>query len=265
MKIAIFYNSQTNPRNAAYAQEAAEALDRFGLEHATNPLSADIAAFDLALTVGGDGTFLYAANLLAEADIPLLGVNFGHRGYLCQARRDTLGAAAAALSECKYDVVEKTRILAEIRKRENGAARLEALNEISVGGINRTVYLSAAIRTPEKTIETRITGDGLIVSTQTGSTAYNLNAGGPMLLTDAFSIVANNSYFESDCLLPATRSIVTSPQATIHIQDLSHNPANLPFVIADGIHAQRLEKTDSIFLQQSPHPSRFLHFTHELT
>lgn len=258
MIIAIIYNAQTNPENRNYARAVTDIMDKYGINYLINPKNDDLGGVDAVITVGGDGTVLYAANLLAKHGIPILGINFGHRGYLCQVQSDMIEDAVVRLKNKNFTIVEKTRIQAIIKKRNNSQEILDALNEIAVGGINRTVHLGASITTPEKTIDAEITGDGLIVSTETGSTAYNINAGGPMLLTDAFSIVANNAFFDSELLLPVTKSITAAIDTIINISDLSHNPSNLPFVITDGINAIRIDKDDTITIKKSENKNRFV-------
>jgi NAD+ kinase len=259
MKIAIIYNPTTNPENRKYAFEASVALNKANISHRINPEEKDFRKFQIALAVGGDGTLLYTANLLAKYRIPILGINFGHRGYLCEISSDQIDHAIQNILLNKYSITEKTRIQAKISRHKDSMI-LEALNEIAIGGINRTVYLSIGIVSPNVNIDANIAGDGLIISTQTGSTAYNINAGGSMLLFDAFSIVANNAFFESDVLLPVTKSIITPTSTKISIRNLSQKSANFPFVIADGINSLKVDNKCSITISKSNHINNFLSF-----
>lgn len=258
MPIAIFYNAKTNPRNKKYAEEVAAAFRKHQISPLINPPAKQFRRIDVAIAVGGDGTVLYVANLLAKFQIPILGINFGHRGYLCQAPSADLASAVERLVRKDYTISAKTRIQARIQRPRRPAAILEALNEISIGGIVRTVHLDVEIKTPDRLLRTKITGDGLIIASETGSTAYNINAGGPLLLTAAFSVVASNAFFESEQLLPVTRSIVIPTEATLRIRDLSQKVANLPFVIADGQNAIRIGKEDTITIERSMNPSNFI-------
>lgn len=260
MRVAIFYNPKTNPQNIQHAREAAAALEHAGTSQVTNPTPDKLKKTDIALAVGGDGTVLYAANLLAKSRIPILGVNFGHRGYLCELDKDNFAAYIPYLKEKRYRIMEMTRLQANIHRRDGKIISLQALNEISIGGINRTVSLKADIRTPDKDIDARISGDGLIVSTRTGSTAYNINAGGPMLLTDVFAVLANNAFFDSEHLLPITRSLVVPTDTVIKAEDLSHNALNLPYVIADGQEAIKIGKSDKITIKKAKNKNYFLKF-----
>lgn len=260
MNIAIFYNPKTNPMNKSYAAEVTDVLDKHGVRKLLNPDVKELSKIDTAIAVGGDGTVLYTANLLAHTRIPILGINFGHRGHLCQVRRDEIEASVLKLIDKNYKIVEKTRIQAEIKKRDNATERLEALNEISIGGINRTVHIDIEIITPEKRLSAQISGDGLIVASRTGSTAYNINAGGSMLLTEALSIVANNAFFESDNLLPITKSLVVPSETVIKIRDLSHNPANLPYAIADGQKSIKIPGKEPVIIKKAKNKNYFIVF-----
>lgn len=258
MRFAIFYNPQTNPDNKTHALAMAQILEKQELNYVLNPDMIHSPRFDVALAVGGDGTMLYASNLLAHHKTPILGINFGHRGYLCEATKEQAEAAIRSIATGRYRIEEKTRIQAEIKRRQKIVAELEALNEISIGGINRTVHIHVEITTPNETIQASIAGDGLIVATQTGSTAYNINAGGPKLLTEALSIVANNAFFESDTLLPITKSLVAPSQTVIKIEDSSRNRANLPYVIADGQDSVKMDKNDLVVIKMAKYKNYFV-------
>ncbi|MFA7169263.1 MAG: NAD(+)/NADH kinase [Candidatus Paceibacterota bacterium] len=261
MKIAIFYNSRTNPKHRAYATEISKILDRYNLKYFLNPSETDFKKIELAITAGGDGTVLYAANLLAKFNVPILGINFGHRGFLCEVqKKENIEEVVKKIVEGDYKIEEKTRIQAEIKKQDKSITSLNALNEISIGGINRTVYLSTEISIGKKSLKVKIVGDGLIVATRTGSTAYNINAGGPMLLTEALSVVANNAFFESSILVSVTRSLVVPSETIIRVNDLSHNADNLPFVIADGQKSLKIGKEDIVIIKKAKERNYFMKF-----
>ena len=260
MQFAIFYNTKTNPTNKIYAFEVSKILKKLGLSYFLNPAADKFSQIDIAIAVGGDGTVLYVSNLLADHKIPIVGINFGHRGYLCELDKDKVEDGIRLIVKGRYKVIERTRIQAKIKRENEEAVSLEALNEISVGGINRTVHLEADIITPERTFGTQISGDGLIISTRTGSTAYNINAGGPMLLEEAFSIVANNAFFASADLLPITKSLVVPTETTVKLKDISHNPANLPYVIADGQKSFKIGRDDLITVKKAKNKNYFIKF-----
>lgn len=260
MQIAVFYNKKTNPLNKKYALEVINILERYNIGYFLNPEIDNFRKIDITFAVGGDGTVLYTANLLADYKIPILGINFGHRGYLCEISSNKIEAGIKNIIADKYRVEEKTRIQAEIMRKNKSLFVLEALNEISIGGINRTVHINAEIVTKQKKIMTAIKGDGLIIATRTGSTAYNINAGGPMLLAEALSIVANNAFFESESLLPITKSLVIPSESVIKVNSLNSNSANLPYVVADGQKAIKINKSDLIYIKKAETKNYFVKF-----
>lgn len=126
---------------------------------------------DIALVIGGDGTFLKAARFFSRYNIPILGFNMGRLGYLAQARPDEYEAIIKKLLKENYSI-EKRLMLK--------AANQIALNDVVVKGenLNRTSTLDLFIN--NKKICSYV-ADGLIVSSPTGSTAYSLSAGGPII------------------------------------------------------------------------------------
>ncbi len=137
---------------------------------------------DLVLSIGGDGTFLHTANSVSPTGIPIMGINAGHLGYL----------SAAPLSEVDeiIDDIAAGRYIVEPRAMLNVASdslrlppRPYALNEVTVMRQETASMISVEARLNGECLGT-YKGDGLIISTPTGSTAYNLSAGGPILAPD---------------------------------------------------------------------------------
>lgn len=137
---------------------------------------------DVAISVGGDGTFLAAARGLPE-DLPILGVNMGRRGAVTDALPEDLPVAIRRLAEGDYCVEDRIRLEASM-----GAAAYEAINELYIYRKNPGPTPFFTVRYgPDEVYSERM--DGLIVSTPTGSTGYNLSAGGPVLPETAASAV----------------------------------------------------------------------------
>ncbi len=132
---------------------------------------------DLILSLGGDGALLKAAKTALEADKPLLGINSGRRGYLCAMSYEQIGDFNEVFDRC----VIHERSLLSLRDRGNV---YYALNDfvVSKDDFGKTVDLNVRIEGQD---EFEIRGDGVIICTPTGSTAYNLSAGGPRLDMDA--------------------------------------------------------------------------------
>lgn len=202
------------------------------------------------LVLGGDGGMLSVANQVAVYKIPLIGVNFGYKGYLCQIARDKLIKGLGTLNSENFSVKSYTRIRAGVIQQNRLIKEVDALNEIVIGGINRAVWLELVISHGHKKKSAKVVGDGVIFATQIGSTAYNIYSGGPILLTDVFSVVACNSLFESDYFLPNTKAFVIPTSARFRIKAL-RGGQHLPYVVADGQRDYRLRKGDKVIVTRS--------------
>ena len=144
-------------------------------------------SIDFALSLGGDGTFLTTASLVGHLDIPILGVNCGHLGYLAEVQASNVEQVLDLLISNQY-TIEQRRMLEVSCMQEGKIASPYALNEV---GILKS-GLSSMI-----TVEVTINGeflhsykaDGLLIATPTGSTAYNLSVGGPLLDPQVHAII----------------------------------------------------------------------------
>jgi len=212
---------------------------------------------DWLLVLGGDGAMLHTANQVATANIPLIGVNFGYKGYLCQIKLDNLISDLGKLNNGDYQINSYTRIKAQIIRGTKIIKEIDALNEIVVGGINRAVWLKLKVKHDNQEKSATVIGDGIIFSTQIGSTAYNLYAGGPILLNDIFSVVACNALFESDYFLPNTKAFVIPTSAVFEVKALRADQ-HLPYVVADGQRDYRLRKGDKIIISKSSQVTKLI-------
>lgn len=206
---------------------------------------------DWVLVFGGDGAMLHTANQLARYNIPLIGVNFGYKGYLCQIEKENLTRDLGKLNSNQFRVDPFTRIQAKVAEKNKVIKKIDALNEIVVGGINRAVWLDLKVHQGREVKRANVVGDGIIFSTQIGSTAYNLYSGGPVLLDDVFSVVACNGLVESDYFLPHTKSFVV-PTNTYFEVKATRFGQHLPYVVADGQRDYRLQKGDKVIVEKSP-------------
>jgi NAD+ kinase len=139
--------------------------------------TADLAACDVVISLGGDGTLLRAVHGLAGADRPLLGINLGSLGFLTDVSAEELEAALQALLAGRYHL--DPRMLLQARPESRPDVELLALNEIVVHGARGRV-LEFTTRVAGRELG-RTLADGVIVATPSGSTAYSLSAGGPVV------------------------------------------------------------------------------------
>lgn len=143
---------------------------------------------DLVLVLGGDGTYLEALRVIEGAPLPFLGVNMGSLGFLTVNRQEDLFVRLQAVFEGKMEKRERSMLQIQIKKGSSKQSSHFALNDLVMerGAQSRLMSLSVFV---QDQIVSPIKADGLIVATPTGSTAYNLAAGGPILHPESKSFV----------------------------------------------------------------------------
>jgi len=135
---------------------------------------------DAVITLGGDGTFLRGARLVAGFRVPLLGINLGSLGFLAEARYEEIAEAIGMLAEENYRLEKRRRVTATVIRDGESVCEVTALNDavLNMGSTPRVLDLEVRVA---GTSVGRYLADGLIVATPTGSTAYSLSAGGPIV------------------------------------------------------------------------------------
>jgi NAD+ kinase len=168
---------------------------------------------ELVLALGGDGTFLRAAELARNGAIPVLGVNLGRIGFLAEAEADAIDSVMEHVVAQDYWVEERLTLDIVVREGGNIVDQGWALNEASLEKGPRLGVLGVVVEIDGRPVST-FGCDGVLVSTPTGSTAYAFSAGGPVLWPDlkAILVVPNNAHALFG------RPMVTSPDATIAIE-----------------------------------------------
>ncbi|MBR5572963.1 MAG: NAD kinase [Paludibacteraceae bacterium] len=142
-------------------------------------VSHDNQTIDFALSVGGDGTFLTTAALVGHLDIPILGINCGHLGYLAEVQTDNVELVLDQLVNNNY-TIEKRSMLEVSCQQDGKLASPYALNEVAIlkSGLSSMITVDVTLNGE---FLHNYKADGLLVATSTGSTAYNLSVGGPLL------------------------------------------------------------------------------------
>lgn len=205
---------------------SAEAVDRGPLHLAPDDMRAmgveiDVVDADpsaaegceLVLVLGGDGTFLRAAELARNADIPVLGVNLGRIGFLAEAEAEAIDQVLDHVVAQDYRVENRLTLDLVVRQGGRVSAHGWALNEVSLEKGPRLGVLGVVVEIDGRPVSA-FGCDGVLVATPTGSTAYAFSAGGPVLWPDleAILVVPNNAHALFG------RPMVTSPNATIAIE-----------------------------------------------
>lgn len=162
-------------------------------------------------TIGGDGALIRTAKRTVEKKIPLLGVNLGHLGYLCDLDSETVLEAIDSLFLGSYEIEERMMLEGHLNSDEDN--KHIALNDIVISSENSTQVIEMIVYV-NGTVLYQLKGDGMIISTPTGSTAYNLSAKGPIVdpLTELILLTPLNPH----TLL--SRSIVLPDEAEVAIE-----------------------------------------------
>ncbi len=203
---------------ALYTEERIQSLWPVGDGAAPPPISQAPSALDCLITLGGDGTLLRGARLLNGADTPILGLNLGRVGFLTTAAPDTLDSALDAIVRHAYTTEPRLALKSTITgKGSKAPGRVEplVLNDVVVhkGGVARVVRLKVSVDGDEVA---QYSADGIIVSTPTGSTAYSMSAGGPIVAPTVDAIVVT-------AICPhtlAVRPLVLAATAVVTIQPI---------------------------------------------
>lgn len=206
---------------------------------------------DLAIVLGGDGTMLNIARKLAPFNVPLVGINQGRLGFLTDLSIDSMVETLGAMLDGQYVMERRMLLYVEVMRDNTGTFSALALNDVAVNrGIGGNMI----------EFEVRINGeyvyslrsDGLIVATPTGSTAYALSAGGPILhpSLDLIALVPVSPHTLSN------RPIVVEPDAIVEI--LMHRTA-VARVHSDSHSHFDLQEHDRVVVRRSPHEATLLH------
>lgn len=146
------------------------------------------ANVDLVLVLGGDGTMIAAARMMGETEVPVLGVNYGGLGYLAEFRIEELYTALESILAGNYRLDQRVMLDVELQRGDEQPKRNRVLNDIVINksALARIIEIEAYLN---KQFVNSFRADGLIISTPTGSTAYNLSAGGPVIFPSMNAVV----------------------------------------------------------------------------
>lgn len=207
---------------------------------------------DLAVVLGGDGTMLIASKYFAQKGVPMLGVNLGRVGYMTGLEPDDVAQIAPKLLSGDYKT--ENRMMLKIRAARDGKTIYEghALNDGVISTVSRMIHLSAQI---DKKLVYRFAGNGIIVATPTGSTAYSLSAGGPVAAPDmevmiATPICPHNMY---------TRPVLASPDSCVRICIDRAGDGDSELIV-DGQPVCSLSALDEVTFEKSDTQAKLIYF-----
>ena len=223
---------------AAPAGETADNLD-------------ELRRTDALVVLGGDGTFLRAAQSIAEVDVPIIGINLGKVGFLSMAEANELEALLAKLKAGSFVIRERMALTGQILQAgRTPDGTFTALNDIVVarGSLARVVRLDVSI--DESHLATFV-ADGLVVASPTGSTGYSFSAGGPIVEPYSRNLVVT----PIAGYLSAIRSIVVSPRQVVRARVTDAHEA---LVSIDGREDRRIAVGDVVEVRAMERPMRFI-------
>lgn len=268
MKVVMTPNPYRD-RNFKYVEQAAEILKDAGVETRIclpfdvdkgfefpsnlkfSDLSREIKTADMLICFGGDGTILHSSKIATRHHVPILGVNIGTMGFMAELEASEL-PLLAKLATGDYRI--EKRMMLRVTVHNDGKELFDetALNDAAItkGAVARVIQMSVACDGVEAI---NCSGDGLVVSTPTGSTAYSMSAGGPIVEPSAQNIIITP-------ICPhafLAKGIVTAPWRTISVQVSKLGRRNA-FLSVDGGRAFRLSPGDVVTVRKSDQDTRLV-------
>lgn len=263
MKKAILTPNPYRDRNFQTVREAAKVLKEAGMEVKLclpfevdksyelpkdlkfSRLDREIQNASVVVCFGGDGTILHMAKAATRHGIPILGVNIGTMGFMAELESSELDLLAR-LAEDNYRIDKRMMLDVTVHRDRDIIFHDICLNDAAItkGAIARIVHLDVKC---DSTMAMELGGDGVIVSTPTGSTAYSLSAGGPIVEPDATSMLITPICAHD----VAARSLVVSEKREITVEMSRHARRNA-FLSVDGGKALRMNIGDVATIRKSP-------------
>lgn len=245
------------PAAAAVVRAMTVELDRQGipylLEKRTAPLAGRTSALkvqdlagqcELLVVMGGDGTILRAVHKLPGELPPVFGINIGSLGFLTCLGPGEIARAVESIRSRDYILSRRPLLEARLARKDGKAHVFEGLNDAVISRGERSKLVKIRVRLGAVPL-TEYNADGLVVATPTGSTAYSLSAGGPILMPDSGGFVVTP-------ICPhvlTNRSVVVSDASEIHVE--VSEPNHLVFVTVDGQESCAMELGDNLTIRKS--------------
>lgn len=210
---------------------------------------------DLVLVLGGDGSILNGARYARLHDIPLLGVNFGHMGFLAETSRDSLAEVLGRIRSADYGVDIRMTLDVEVIGKDGNVETGWALNEAVVLRVDVAHPVHVVLAVDGQSVST-YGADGIILATPTGSTAYSFSAGGPVVWPDTEAIVM--SPLAAHGLF--TRPLVVGPHSVLEVDILEDN-RTAPQVWLDGLEVLEAPAGSTVRVRRGTKPVRLARLT----
>lgn len=225
---------------------AARALGIKGYEGRTIPSKADII-----IVFGGDGTLLSVTRLVGKRSVPILGVNLGGLGFITEINKDEICRDVSIILSGKCEFEERIMLQADVLRNGKKFKRYNALNDVVINKSALARMIELDIRVNRQDVTT-LRSDGLIISTPTGSTAYSLSAGGPILYPT----------LESFLVTPICPHTLTSRPIVLpddFVLDIVVSRGDDVYLTIDGQEGCALKVKDRVSVRKADFKTRFLH------
>ncbi len=237
MRAAIHIKNQTN-EHIEGKLALVEALRRRGIEVVEN--WTQDAPVDIVISIGGDGTLLSAVHQIGGSGVPVVGINFGHLGFLTTAGRNDIEKLAECLTTGSYSIEQRTML--EVK---TSGSTLYALNEVYLHRLDQSPLLHTQVEVDGNMVAT-YAADGLIVATPTGSTAYSLSCGGPILAPGSGSIVITPIAAHTLTLRP----VVLSDNVALR---LHNEESDIVCTLGVDSYVTQLSGSDAVEIHKAPY------------
>jgi len=216
-------------------------------------LGETVAATDLelAIVLGGDGTILRAAELVRDSGAPVLGINMGHVGFLAEIDRDDMDDAVRRVIARDYEVEERLALSVRVKDAQGHVVyETWALNEATVEKASRERMIEVVLEIDGRPLSS-FGCDGMVISTPTGSTAYNFSAGGPVIWprVEAIAVVPLSAH------ALFAKPLVVSPDAAVAIEMLERTDGS-GILWCDGRRSHELPPGARVVARRSSRPVR---------
>ena len=204
---------------------------------------------DMVVTFGGDGTILKTARAVAEYEVPIIAVNMGDMGFMAELEPNEIDGIRRVM-DGDYKIV--SRIMLDVSLSRDGETIFEdfALNDIVIKGINKVITLELF---GDDNAIASFTGDGAVIATPTGSTAYSMSAGGPIVEPDASNIIITP-------ICPhvlTAKSFVLAPERVVRVV-LGGRKVNTTVMTVDGQDITSFKEGDELVVKVSKRQARFI-------
>jgi NAD+ kinase len=235
----------TKPKQPEVARVARDLIQWFQSKNVVATSEPEgISVADLAVVLGGDGTLLAAARLLGDRQVPIVAVNYGGLGFLTEVTLDEMYPALERVLTGEF--ITELRMMVELSVLRGGKelAEYRALNDVVInkGTVSRMIELEACV---DGQYVSRFRADGLIVSTPTGSTAYNISAGGPIIFPTMSAMVITPI-----CSHTLTNRPIVLPEG-VKVDITLRSAQDDVYLTVDGQVGRKLQMGDTLVVEKS--------------